>query len=130
MALLGDIVRNFTVEVFEEVDRIHRDSFRDVMVTANDENIRMPVDTGALQDSVTIRAAFDGEGVGISGKDNIESTIESAPKFATYLGSWGNEDVDYALHQEFGTDRIPARAFARSAVAQWGSFVAKNSQPD
>ena len=127
---LKALIEGFRDEVFDKVDRVHRESFKETVLEANDENVRMPVDTGALQNSVSVRAATDGDGVGLVGKDNIALAVDSAPKFASYRASWGNEEVFYAAFQEFGTEKITPRAFVRFALENWESKVAKNTQPD
>ena len=129
---LEALVRKFTEDVFDKVDEVHRESFKSVVITANDENVRMPVDTGALQESVAVGGGVDGEGIYLEGKDNISLAVDSAQKFSDYQATWGNEDVDYAAVQEFGTTiapKIQAKAFVRFALLGWEQEVAKNSQP-
>ena len=127
---LKALIEGFRDDVFDEVDRVHRESFKETVLEANDENVRMPVDTGALQESVAVGGAVDGETALTEGKDNIALAVDSAPKFASYQATWGNEEVFYAAFQEFGTDKITPRAFVRFALENWESKVAKNTQPD
>lgn len=62
-------------------------------VIAEEARALVPVDTGALQES--IKVDVEGEAVNLVA---------------------GGGDVDYSLHVEFGTVRMPAQPFMRPAI--------------
>ncbi len=100
-------------------DEIHKQSAADYAADASrpiSEGGRMPIDTGALQDSINVNGA-----TGIRG---YQAGIDSTSFAANIDVSW---EADYAIFVELGTRYTSARAFARGAAVNWLGFLRNNA---
>ena len=116
-------IAQFAIDVAVANDRIFK---RTAVRFAEDTQIpisaggRMPIDTGALQDSITI-----GTLGGIStGSALYAQTILSSPKNSPITVSYS---VPYAVPVEFGNRGTPPRSFMRGAILKFPAFLAEET---
>tara|TARA_Y100000296_G_C5150888_1_gene246350 strand:- start:774 stop:1169 length:396 start_codon:yes stop_codon:yes gene_type:complete len=82
---------------------------------------RMPVDTGFLRNS--LQSSLNGSTY-LKGPDSYTLAIAGMEAGDRMFGGW---TADYAIHQEYGTSRMPGRFYMRGAAQQWQAVVAKNA---
>ena len=102
-------------EFFDDVDAIHKGAFIRLLEQANRSKRAgglMPVDTGALQDSLGVN--------GHVGKDNWINGVHATPKLGPMRATW---DAFYGIFVEEGTVKQRAQPFLRTALATWDAKV-------
>ncbi len=122
MTGLVKLVLDFNEDVQVLVDKVHKQTFADVLAEANTEKNEgglMPIDTGDLQDSITVGS----DGGLATGKRHYQSAILSASPNSQLFGSW---QIEYAGYVEFGTSRQAAQPFLRTAIMNFDNYFRRN----
>ena len=123
MTLSAQIL-SFIDDVADETHDVLTGAFADVVDEASTPKTRgglMPVDTGELRDSVTIRS----NGGVTKGANNARGAIKSAPVGSTIEAHW---DKDYAVYVEMGTSKAQPQPFLRTATAKFPRRVRDNAR--